>query len=562
MKTLGIRDIIGPIMIGPSSSHTAGALRIALMTRNLLSAPPVQVEFKLYGSFAHTYHGHGTDRALLAGMLGFPAEDVRIRDSFALAQKAHLAFEFVPVEEAQIDHPNTVDITVVDAQGTTTTVRGESIGGGAAHLTRLNGISVELNGEYHSLVVKHQDVKGALADIATALKRHDVNIATTRVFRERRGDVAYTVMETDEAIPELLIEEIRAHKAVHTVSMLKSDRSHDEFAPHTTAEMKAMGLTPTGFGVDLTVESATALFEQLDFATGAELLAFCEKEQMSISDAICRRERCLLAMNEFAVDDTHRYLDEALVVMRNSIDGALHDPKPSMGGLIGGEAQALGRYEVSENPLCTGLLGRAITYGMAVLETNASMGKIVAAPTAGSAGVVPAVLYALADELSLSAEQLNRGLANAAAIGMLVARVSTVSGAEGGCQAEVGTASAMAASAAVELMGGTPKQCLDAAATALSGLMGLVCDPIGGLVEAPCQKRNATGAANAFVAAQMALAGIPSLVNFDETVWATDTVGRSLPFELRESALGGLAATPTARVLCADCADCAGCAGR
>lgn len=154
------------------------------------------------------------------------------------------------------------------------------------------------------------------------------------------------------------------------------------------------------------------------------------------------------------------------------------------------------------------------------------------------------------------------GLANAAAIGMLVARVSTVSGAEGGCQAEVGTASAMAASAAVELMGGTPKQCLDAAATALSGLMGLVCDPIGGLVEAPCQKRNATGAANAFVAAQMALAGIPSLVNFDETVWATDTVGRSLPFELRESALGGLAATPTARVLCADCADCAGCAGR
>lgn len=556
MKTLGIRDIIGPIMIGPSSSHTAGALRIALMTRNLLAAPPAHVEFKLYGSFARTYHGHGTDRALLAGMLGFSTEDVRIRDSFALAQAADLSFEFIPVDEAEIDHPNTVDITVTDSLGTTTTVRGESIGGGAAHITRLNGISVELNGEYHSLVVKHQDVKGALAYIATALKRYDVNIATTRLFRERRGDVAYTVMETDEAIPESLIEEIRSNPAVYSASMLKSDRSHEEFAPHTTAEILAMGLTPTGFGADLTVESATELFEKLDFATGAQLLAFCESENLPISDAICRRERCLLAMNEFAVDDTHHYLDEVLVVMRNSIEEALHDPKPSMGGLIGGEAQALGRYEASDNTLCDGVLGRAITYGMAVLETNAAMGKIVAAPTAGSAGVVPAVLYALADEKDLSTEQLNRGLANAAAIGMLVARVSTVSGAEGGCQAEVGTASAMAASAAVELMGGTPKQCLDAAASALSGLMGLVCDPIGGLVEAPCQKRNAVGAANALVAAQMALAGVPSLINFDETVWATDTVGRSLPFELRESALGGLAATPTACVLCADCAGC------
>ena len=150
-------------------------------------------------------------------------------------------------------------------------------------------------------------------------------------------------------------------------------------------------------------------------------------------------------------------------------------------------------------------------------------------------------------------------LANAGAIGYLVTRNATVSGAEGGCQAEVGAASAMAASAAVELMGGTPRQCLTAAANAIAGILGLVCDPIAGLVEAPCQKRNATGVANALVSAQIALAGIENLVDFDQTVEAMRRVGNSLPFELRESALGGLAATPAAQKFCSGCTTCGGC---
>lgn len=339
---------------------------------------------------------------------------------------------------------------------------------------------------------------------------------------------------------------VNAHRA------LESDRSHDEFAPLTPEQEEVAGITPSGFGVDMDGDEASALLTHLDFANGEELLAYCEEEGLAISDAICRRERCLLVLQGIAVDDTHRYVDDVISVMRASVKSAVDEPQASMGGLIGGEARRLSALD-SAGAICDSLTLRAITYAMAVLETNASMGRIVAAPTAGSAGVLPGVLLALADERGFTNAQLNRAVANAAAIGMLVARASTVSGAEGGCQAEVGTASAMAASAAVELAGGSPAQCLDAAAIALSGLMGLVCDPIGGLVEAPCQKRNATGAVNALVAAQLALAGIKSTVNFDETVWAMDTVGRSLPFELRESALGGLAATPTARVLCAKC---------
>ncbi len=558
MRTLGIRDIIGPVMIGPSSSHTAGALRIALMTRHLLAAPPERVTFTLYGSFACTYRGHGTDRALLAGMLGLAADDERIRDSFELARQAGLTFAFAPDEGAICDHPNTVDIEVTDASGAVTRVRGESIGGGAARITRLNGIAVELTGEYHSLVVKHQDRRGVLAFIAACVAEAGVNIATTRLFREKRGDVAYTVMETDDALPQALVARIADAPDIASVNVLASDRSREEFAPLTAAEERAAGVEPVGFGLGMDVAQAAELFDRLDFRSGAQLLGFCESEGLAISDAICRRERCLLVLDGFAVDDTHRYVDDALGIMRASIEGALCDPRPSMGGLIGGEAAKLRAYGEGGASLCDPLLSRAITYSMAVLETNAAMGRIVAAPTAGSAGVLPGVLFALREERGLTDAQLNRGVANAAAIGMLITRMATVSGAEGGCQAEVGTASAMAASAATELMGGSPAQCLSAAVNALSGLLGLVCDPIGGLVEAPCQKRNATGAANALVAAQLALAGVGSITTFDETVEAMDAVGRSLPFELRESALGGLAATPTARARCASCPGCVG----
>ena len=187
---------------------------------------------------------------------------------------------------------------------------------------------------------------------------------------------------------------------------------------------------------------------------------------------------------------------------------------------------------------------------MAVLETNASMGRIVAAPTAGSAGVIPGVLLALQKAKGYDDVQIERASACAAAVGYLITCNATVSGAEGGCQAEIGSAAAMAAAAAVELEGGSPRQCLNAAGNALTNMMGLVCDPVAGLVEVPCQKRNASGAATALVSAQIALTGIGNLVGFDQAVEAMFKVGRSLPFELRESALGGLAATPDACAWC------------
>ena len=187
-----------------------------------------------------------------------------------------------------------------------------------------------------------------------------------------------------------------------------------------------------------------------------------------------------------------------------------------------------------------------MTYAMAVLEVNASMGVIVAAPTAGSSGVVPGVLFALQEEFDLPDEELLNGLYTAGAVGYLLMRNASVSGAEAGCQAEVGAASAMAAAAAAEIMGGSPQMCLWAATGALSNLLGLVCDPIAGLVEAPCQNRNSIGASNALICAEQALAGIRQIIPFDEMAEAMYHVGRCLPFELRESALGGCAGTASA----------------
>lgn len=280
----------------------------------------------------------------------------------------------------------------------------------------------------------------------------------------------------------------------------------------------------------------------MDFYTGQELLKRCHEESLPISDIMKLRE---IANTHLKEEDVARKLETALTIMKNAAHKPIDKPDKSIGGLIGGEAKKVADHAAAGKSICGSVLSKAISYSMAVLEVNASMGLIVAAPTAGSAGVLPGVLLALRDEQKLSDETLYKGLLNASAIGYLLMRNASVAGAEAGCQAEVGAASAMAASAIVEMMGGTPEMCLQAASFALSNLLGLVCDPIAGLVESPCQSRNAIGVTNAITSAELALSGISHPIPFDEMAEAMLRVGRSLPFELRETAMGGCAGTPT-----------------
>ena len=288
----------------------------------------------------------------------------------------------------------------------------------------------------------------------------------------------------------------------------------------------------------------------MDFKSASELLALCRQENLPISEVMRRRE---VELGETVREAVDRRMARALEIMGESAALPLKEPARSTGGLIGGESRKLYDHAARGEAICGPVLQRALAYAMGVSEVNASMGLIVAAPTAGSAGVVPGLLLALRDCYEIPDDRLIDALFNAGAVGYLAMRNATVAGAVGGCQAEVGVAAAMAASATVELMGGTPEQCLDAASTVLMNMLGLVCDPVGGLVEYPCQNRNAAGVANALIAAELALSGVRQLIPFDEMLDAMYAVGRRLPIELRETALGGCAAAPSA------CAACGGC---
>lgn len=288
----------------------------------------------------------------------------------------------------------------------------------------------------------------------------------------------------------------------------------------------------------------------MDFKNAKEILALCQEKNLPISEVMRQREILLGETTAKIVDQS---MDRVLEIMKDAAFSPIKNPVKSMGGLIGGESRKLYEFQFQGKSLCGNVLSKSITYAMATLETNASMGLIVASPTAGSAGIVPGLMLALQEVYEFSDEKIRQALFNAGAIGYLAMRNATVAGAVGGCQAEVGIASAMAASAAVELLGGTPLQCTYAASTVLMNMLGLVCDPVGGLVEYPCQNRNAAGVSNALIAAEMSLAGITQFIPLDEMIDTMYTVGKKLPAELRETALGGCAATPSACERCHLC---------
>lgn len=202
MAFISVFDVLGPNMIGPSSSHTAGAAIIAYLAQKMIAPPLRRADFRLYGSFAKTYRGHGTDRALVGGILGFSADDERIRDSFALAKQQGLEFRFIPDETETDVHPNTVEIRMENAAGRVMTVRGESLGGGKVRIVGINGVKVDFTGEYNALIVVQRDKPGVVAHITKILSDRDVNIAFMRLFREQKGHTAYTIVESDQRLPE------------------------------------------------------------------------------------------------------------------------------------------------------------------------------------------------------------------------------------------------------------------------------------------------------------------------------------------------------------------------
>ncbi|MEG0641074.1 MAG: L-serine ammonia-lyase, iron-sulfur-dependent, subunit alpha [Clostridium sp.] len=277
------------------------------------------------------------------------------------------------------------------------------------------------------------------------------------------------------------------------------------------------------------------------YTSGKELLEMTIERGYKISDLVLEYESKLHSLSREEILDKMR---NNLNIMIESADRGTKEEIKSVGGLIGGDAKRVFEYS-NKKTICGGAINRAMARAFSCLEVNAAMGKIVAAPTAGSCGILPAAVITAAEVFESSEEDMIRALLTASGIGQIIVRNATVAGAEGGCQAECGSAAAMSAAAVVEMAGGTPEMSFHAASISLKNVLGLVCDPIAGLVEAPCAKRNSSGVVNALTSADLALAGVKSIVPFDEVVEAMYKVGKALPHTLRETALGGLAATPT-----------------
>ena len=221
MSFISVFDVMGPNMIGPSSSHTAGAARIALLARKLLTGSLKKVEFTLYGSFAKTYHGHGTDRALLGGIMGFATDDVRIRDSFQIATDNGIEYSFIPNNVETDVHPNTVDILMVNEEGQEMMIRGESLGGGKARISRINGVDVDFTGEYSAVIVIQKDRPGVVAHVTKVLSDRGVNIAFMRLFRKAKGEIAYTIVESDGRLPEDMAQKLEDNENVQNVMIIQ-----------------------------------------------------------------------------------------------------------------------------------------------------------------------------------------------------------------------------------------------------------------------------------------------------------------------------------------------------
>ena len=509
-------DILGPVMRGPSSSHTAGSYHIAVLTRALLGRVPshARVVFDPGGSYGRVYREQGVDLAFAAGLLGWELTDARFPDALEAAGSSglDLAFGVEGIEGA--DHPNTVEVELrseggLGLSGDTLRVRAKSVGGGAVEITRVDGWPARLRGETYAVVV----VAGerAIAEVREILADGEARL-------EPRGAAA---VDSDQ---QFLI--------VSRVTPLSDDRrrSLDRLTGVVWRE-----IPPTAF----------AKHNAPLFTSAGEMVAAAEARGWSLGRIAMAYESALVGLDDTALAAE---MGRRFEIMREAVRLGLRPTatglqllRPTAGAVI--EAERAGRVAIG------GLHTRAAARAMAVMHTNGAMGVVCAAPTGGSAGVLPGVVVSLVEELGLGDDVVLRALFAASAIGVVVAMRATFAAEVAGCQVEIGAAGAMAAAAVVDAFGGSARQACDAAAIAFQNTMGSVCDLVQGRVEIPCHTRNAVAASSAFVCADLVMGGYENPIPLDETIDAVYAVGRMMPVELRCTARGGLAVTPSALAL-------------
>ncbi len=504
-------DVLGPVMRGPSSSHTAGSHRIGRLAAALLGEPVRRARFAFDpdGSYAQVFREQGVDLALAAALLGWELTDTRFAEALTAVRPAGLDVDFDVGPLPGADHPNTVDITLIGASGGELSARARSTGGGSISLDRLGVWPVALDGTAFELLVEtNAERADALGDALSRLPGRREPVVLRQEGSRCLLHVRLADPPDDDAVARL-----RAVAGVCRTWM-------------------APPLYPVIRGEPL-------------FRSAADLCRLADAEGASMGRLALASEARLLGLSE---SETKAEMSARLGVMRAAVrDGLARDDHPLR--LLAPSAGAVYRTEAAGRLFAGGMPARAAARALAAMHVNSVGGVVCAAPTGGSAGVLPAVAVTLAEELGRSEAAVVRALFAAGAVGAVLAERATFAAEVAGCQVEIGAAGAMAAAAVVDAAGGSARQAADAAAIAFQNSMGSVCDLVQGMVEIPCHTRNAAAAASAFVLADLVLGGYINPVPLDETIDAVFATGQMLPPELRCTARGGLAAAPSARSL-------------
>lgn len=507
-------DVIGPVMRGPSSSHCAAAVRIGRMARDLMGGEieGVRVEFHPSGSLATTHDTQGSDMGLFGGLLGWEATDHRLVGSARALSQAGIRVE-IRITDYPAPHPNTYRMTLWGPAGRHT-MTALSTGGGMVEVVEVDGASLSMKGDRFETLLWV-------------------------------GEVADGGREKDALLRDLArepsVDEVLSHR-IGTGWLLQAKGS--ELLP----EEVAPGLSPGGALSEirsilpvLPVLSFPDL--RVPFLTCEELLVYNEELDLGLWELAVQYESARGRISpEAVVEKMGRIVDLLEESIREGLEGTEYDQR-----ILGPQAGAFQGHLREGRLLDAGVLNTVIPYVTALMEVKSAMGVIVAAPTAGACGALPGACIGAGHFLKLGREGCARGLLAAGLVGVFIANRSTFAAEVCGCQAECGAGSGMAAAALVTLAGGNAREALAAASMALQNTLGLICDPVANRVEVPCLGRNVMAAGNALACANMALAGFDAVIPLDEVIDTMDAVGKSLPHQLRCTALGGLSVTPTSK---------------
>jgi L-serine dehydratase len=499
-------DVVGPVMRGPSSSHCAASLRIGRICHDLMDGQisSIEIDFDPNGSLATTHKDQGSDMGLFGGFLGWEAYDERLVHSEQHLGAAGIQVK-INIKDIQAEHPNTYKITLTNPwEGHQ--VIAISTGGGMIEVIEIDGTKVSMAGDSYVTLVFADDPAGIERYLEQTVDHSNLEIIV--------GDWPFVEIRSWESLEQSLIQDLRELEAVSSVKQIGP-------------------VLPI-----LSVKNQT-----VPFITCEEMLAYNQDKGLSLWELAVRYESMRGNISEAEVLSK---MEDIRIILKNAVETGLKGTHFE-DRILGPQSVKFKSMVEDRKLVAADVLNKIIMYVSAIMEVKSSMGVIVAAPTAGSCGAMPGSVLAVADTLGLSDEETVKALMVAGLIGVFIAAHSTFAAEVGGCQAECGSGSCMAAAAIVSLAGGTLQQSLSAASMALQSSLGMICDPIGNRVEAPCLNRNVMAASNALSCANMAMADYDHLIPLDEVIETMYVVGNSIPNTLRCTNLGGLSITKTAK---------------